>query len=98
MASLFGPGTVPSKASEPEVARESIDPATELEASLTHWLRCNFSNVSETFYTVSSLQEGSQYFFRVYAKNAAGSVSAAAELMDFVTCEDSSLRASLQGR
>ena len=55
------------------------------------WLRCNFSNVSECFYTVSGLIESHEYLFRVYVKNAANSVSANCEVRDFVTCEDSSV-------
>ena len=39
------------------------------------WLKCNFSNVIATDYDVESLTEGNKYYFRVFAKNAAGSIS-----------------------
>ena len=59
------------------------------------WLRCNFSNVSECHYTVSGLEQGGEYLFRVYVKNAAGSPSTFCEIEDFVRCEDSSLPPSV---
>ena len=45
------------------------------EVPSVKWLKCNFSNVICSDYNVESLTEGSKYHFRVFAKNAAGSVS-----------------------
>uniref|UniRef100_A0A3B3QAA2 Titin n=1 Tax=Paramormyrops kingsleyae TaxID=1676925 RepID=A0A3B3QAA2_9TELE len=36
------------------------------------WLRCNFTNVQETYFVVTGLTENQKYDFRVIAKNAAG--------------------------
>lgn len=47
----------------------------KLELPVGRWLKCNFGNVSETQYTVDGLTENSQYHFRVFAKNVAGSIS-----------------------
>lgn len=52
------------------------------------WLKCNFSNVTECRFTVSSLSENTTYKFRILAKNAAGSISEPSELSDAVTCQD----------
>lgn len=39
------------------------------------WVRANFTNVTETQFTVTGLTECAQYDFRVIAKNAVGTVS-----------------------
>lgn len=52
------------------------------------WLRCNFSNVLQCCYTVTSLTENLSYEFRVLAKNAAGSISVPSDLTDVMTCKD----------
>lgn len=39
------------------------------------WVRANFTNVTETQFTVSGLTENAQYDFRVIAKNAVGTIS-----------------------
>ena len=33
------------------------------------WLKCNYTNVTDTFFTVTALGEGEPYEFRVIAKN-----------------------------
>ena len=53
------------------------------------WIKCNFSNLNECYYTATSLHEDSTYEFQVTAKNAAGSVSAASVPSEQVTCKDS---------
>lgn len=39
------------------------------------WLKCNYTNVTETNFTVTALGEGEEYEFRVIAKNANGVLS-----------------------
>lgn len=34
------------------------------------WLKCNYTNVTDTFFTVTALGEGEPYEFRVIAKNS----------------------------
>ena len=36
------------------------------------WLRCNFTDVSETQFTVTGLSAGDRFEFRVIARNAVG--------------------------
>lgn len=43
------------------------------------WLKCNFTNLLDTFFEVSGLSEGEQYDFRVIAKNSAELLSAPSE-------------------
>ena len=45
------------------------------ELPTARWLKCNFSNVISTNYEIKGLSEGKKYLFRVFAKNAAGSLS-----------------------
>nr|XP_040019184.1 titin-like [Gasterosteus aculeatus aculeatus] len=45
----------------------------------TCWLKCNFTNLLDTFLDVTGLSEGEQYDFRVIAKNAAELFSAPSE-------------------
>eukprot|EP00061_Rhincodon_typus_P018657 g47915.t1 len=52
------------------------------------WLKANFSNVLETVFTVSGLNEGDKYEFRVLARNAAGSISKPSEPTDAIICRD----------
>jgi titin len=51
-------------------------------------LKCNFSNITDRFYTITGLTEDLNYEFRVYAKNAAGSTSEASEVTCPICCVD----------
>lgn len=52
------------------------------------WLKCNYTTITENYFTVSSLSEGETYELRVVAKNAAGVHSAPSESTGPVTCKD----------
>lgn len=52
------------------------------------WAKASFTNVVETLFTVSGLTQSSQYEFRVFAKNAAGSISNPSDILGPVTCVD----------
>ncbi|KAF7660448.1 hypothetical protein LDENG_00280920 [Lucifuga dentata] len=49
------------------------------------WLKCNFTNLLDTYLDVTDLTEGAQYDFRVIAKNAAELFSAPSETTGAVT-------------
>uniref|UniRef100_A0A3P9CPQ6 Titin n=1 Tax=Maylandia zebra TaxID=106582 RepID=A0A3P9CPQ6_9CICH len=49
------------------------------------WLKCNFTNLLDTFFEVTGLTEGEQYNFRVIAKNAAELFSPPSETTGPVT-------------
>ncbi|CAN9499142.1 unnamed protein product [Ophioblennius macclurei] len=51
------------------------------------WLKCNFTNLLETFFEVTGLMEGEQYDFRVIAKNSADLFSAPSENTGPVTVQ-----------
>ncbi|XP_054889486.1 titin-like [Poeciliopsis prolifica] len=51
------------------------------------WLKCNFTNLMDTFFEVTELSEGEQYEFRVTAKNAAECFSAPSETTGPVTVQ-----------
>ncbi|XP_070686293.1 titin-like [Pempheris klunzingeri] len=51
------------------------------------WLKCNFTNLLDTFLEVTGLTEGEQYDFRVIAKNAAELFSAPSETTGPVTVQ-----------
>ncbi|XP_061139945.1 titin-like isoform X1 [Syngnathus typhle] len=53
----------------------------------TCWLKCNFTNLVDTFWEVTGLTEGEQYDFRVLAKNAAELFSAPSEATGPVTVQ-----------
>ena len=53
------------------------------------WTKASFTNVIETQFTVSGLTQNSQYEFRVFARNAVGSVSNPSEVVGPITCIDS---------
>lgn len=52
------------------------------------WLKCNFTNVSETFFDVTGLTEDQRYEFRIIARNAAGLFSDPSESTGPVTVKD----------
>ena len=52
------------------------------------WLKCNYTIVSDNFFTVTALSEGDTYEFRVLAKNAAGVISKGSESTGPITCRD----------
>jgi len=52
------------------------------------WLKCNYTTITETFFTVGNLGEGETFEYRVIAKNAAGVHSAPSETTGPVTCKD----------
>ena len=58
-----------------------------LELPSERWLKCNFSNVISTDYNAQGLTEGSKYYFRVFAKNAAGSISLPVTLTEKVSVQ-----------
>lgn len=50
------------------------------------WLKCNYTNVTDTRFTVTALGEGEEYEFRVIAKNANGVLSTPSLSTGPVTC------------
>lgn len=51
------------------------------------WLKCNYTNVTDTNFKVTALGEGEVYEFRVIAKNANGVFSTPSESTGAVTCK-----------
>lgn len=62
------------------------------EAPNGRWTKANFTNVVETNFTVSGLTQNQSYEFRVFAKNAVGSVSNPSLIAGPATCVDISGR------
>uniref|UniRef100_A0A3B4THA0 Titin n=1 Tax=Seriola dumerili TaxID=41447 RepID=A0A3B4THA0_SERDU len=58
------------------------------EAPNGRWVKANFTNIIEMGFTVSGLTQDESYEFRVYAKNAVGSVSNPSLIVGPVTCID----------
>uniref|UniRef100_A0AAX7UFJ8 Titin n=1 Tax=Astatotilapia calliptera TaxID=8154 RepID=A0AAX7UFJ8_ASTCA len=52
------------------------------------WLKCNFTNVQDTYFDVTGLTEDVRYDFRVIAKNSAEQLSAPSESTGPVTVKD----------
>lgn len=52
------------------------------------WLKCNYTTITENYFTVINLGEGETYEYRVIAKNAAGVHSIPSETTGPVTCKD----------
>lgn len=60
----------------------------KLEASGKAWMKANHVNIQGCAFTVTDLTEGSQYEFRVRARNAAGAISIPSEPTPLLTCKD----------
>lgn len=58
------------------------------EAPNGRWVKANFTNIIELGFTVSGLNQDESYEFRVYAKNAVGSISNPSLIAGPVTCVD----------
>lgn len=58
------------------------------EAPNGRWVKANFTNIIELGFTVSGLNQDESYEFRVYARNAVGSVSNPSLIAGPVTCVD----------
>lgn len=58
------------------------------EAPNGRWVKANFTNIIELGFTVYGLNQDESYEFRVYAKNAVGSVSNPSLIAGPVTCVD----------
>lgn len=58
------------------------------EAPSGRWVKANFTNIMELGFTVSGLNQDEAYEFRVYARNAVGSVSNPSLVAGPVTCID----------
>lgn len=52
------------------------------------WLKCNYTTITENYFTVANLGEGETYEYRVIARNAAGVHSLPSETIGPVTCKD----------
>lgn len=52
------------------------------------WLKCNYTTITENYFTVTNLGEGETYEYRVIAKNAAGVHSIPSQSTGPVTCRD----------
>uniref|UniRef100_A0A8B9H748 Titin n=1 Tax=Astyanax mexicanus TaxID=7994 RepID=A0A8B9H748_ASTMX len=52
------------------------------------WMRCNFTNIPETYFDVTGLTQDQQYDFRVTAKNAAGLFSIPSDNTGPITVKD----------
>jgi len=60
----------------------------EEEGNKGRWLKCNFSNVLETRFNITGLEENTAYIFRVQAKNAANTLSEWSETSDEIIPKD----------
>lgn len=60
------------------------------------WLRCNFTDVSETQFTVTALSPGDRFEFRVIARNAVGTISPPSNSSGYIMTKDESSRFCLK--
>lgn len=51
------------------------------------WLKCNYTNVTDNFFTVTALGEGEPYEFRIIAKNANQVFSTPSDSTGSVQCK-----------
>lgn len=58
------------------------------DATNGRWTKANFTNVIEKKFTVSGLTQDQSYEFRVFARNAVGSISNPSLIAGPVTCVD----------
>lgn len=54
------------------------------------WLRCNFTDITETQFTVTGLSPGDRFEFRVIARNAVGTVSPPSNSSGYFMTKDES--------
>lgn len=59
-----------------------------MESGGKAWMKANHVNIHGCAFTVTDLMEGSQYQFRVRAKNAAGAIGVPSEPTELLTCKD----------
>ncbi|KAL7882190.1 hypothetical protein AOLI_G00090390, partial [Acnodon oligacanthus] len=52
------------------------------------WMRCNFTNIAETYFDITGLTQDQQYDFRITAKNAAGLFSEPSDNTGPITVKD----------
>lgn len=63
-------------------------PWSDDEWDNARWLKCNYTTITETHFTVGGLGEAEIFEFRVIAKNGAGVHSAPSETTGPITCKD----------
>lgn len=68
------------------------------DGSNGRWVKANFTNIIELGFTVSGLNQDESYEFRVYAKNAVGSISNPSLIVGPVTCVDACGESCLHAR
>ena len=65
------------------------------DAPKGRWTKANFTNVIDTNFTVSGLNQGESYEFRVFAKNTVGSISNPSLIAGPATCIDTQGKLSI---
>lgn len=58
------------------------------DAPKGRWTKANFTNITETIFTISGLSTDEHYEFRVFAKNSLGSISNPSLTAGPVKCVD----------
>lgn len=64
--------------------------SVERRQGRSKWLRCNFTDISETQFTVTGLSPGDRFEFRVIARNAVGTVSPPSNSSGYIMTKDES--------
>lgn len=80
--------TVPLHDGGSKIVGYIVDRKPYNETGDGRWLKCNYTSISETFYTVTALSDSEVYEFRVLAKNASGVISTPSESTGPVACKD----------